>query len=135
MTRQRESVYLTLIACESHPTADELMAMVHAVDPEVSQATIYNTLEALVGCGLAQRIPSPTSGGACRFDANTGDHVHMVLDDGRVLDVPMDLSKRILESMPADVITELSERTGIELSSIKIEFIGKKEVDQALMSD
>jgi Fur family transcriptional regulator, peroxide stress response regulator len=124
-TRQRESVYLMLTQCTTHPTADELMDLVHENDPEVSQATIYNTLEALVGCELARRIPSRISGGACRFDADTGEHVHLVLGDGRVLDVPMDLSQRILDAVPSDVLEELSTRTGVELSGIKIELLGQ----------
>lgn len=123
-TRQREAVYQVLCACESHPTADDLMALVRSVDPEVSQATIYNTLDAFVECGLAKRIPSPTSGGACRFDPNTDEHVHLVLDDGRMMDVPMDLSQQILDAIPTQVLEELSARTGIELSGIKIELLG-----------
>lgn len=123
-TRQREAVYQVLCGCESHPTADDLMALVRTVDPEVSQATIYNTLDAFVECGLANRIPSPTSGGACRFDPNTAEHVHLVLDDGRMMDVPMDLSQQILDAIPTSVLKELTTRTGIELSGIKIELLG-----------
>jgi Fe2+ or Zn2+ uptake regulation protein len=124
-TRQREAVYQTLRACDTHPSADGLMDLVHEVDPEVSQATIYNTLEALVECGLARRIPSPTSGGACMYDANIGEHVHLILKDGRVMDVPMDLGQQIIDAVPATVLKELSERTGIELAGIKIELMGQ----------
>jgi len=123
-TRQRESIYQVLYTCQSHPSADELMAMVRARDPEISQATIYNTLDALVVCGLANRIPSPTSGGACMYDANTGAHVHIVFKDGRVMDVPTDLSEQILDAVPASVLDELSQRTGIELGGVKIELMG-----------
>ncbi len=124
-TRQRESVYQMLVECDTHPTADELMARVREVDPEISQATIYNTLDAFVSCGLSRRIPCPTSGGACRFDADTREHVHIVLQDGRVMDVPNDLSQQIIDAMPASVLDELTQRTGIELSGIKIELIGQ----------
>jgi len=123
-TRQREVVYQVLIECKSHPSADELLTLVHDTDPEVSQATIYNTLDAFVDCGLAKRIPSPVSGGACRYDADIAEHVHLVLQDGRVLDVPSDLSEQILDAVPTSVLDELTKRTGIELSGIKIELIG-----------
>jgi Fur family transcriptional regulator, peroxide stress response regulator len=123
-TRQREAVYQELRATTSHPTADELMAMVRVSDPEISQATIYNTLDALVGCGLARRIPSANSGGACMYDANIGEHVHLVLDDGRVMDVPMDLSKAILDAVPERVLKELADRIGVKLSGINIELMG-----------
>lgn len=124
-TRQREAIYQVLYGCDSHPTADELMALVRTLDPEISQATIYNTLEALVDCALASRISSPSSGGACMYDANTGEHVHLVLKDGRVMDVPTDLGQQILSAVPASVLDELTARTGIELSGIKIELMGQ----------
>jgi len=123
-TRQREAVYQMLCACKSHPTADELLALVHTIDPEVSQATIYNTLEILVGCRLARRIPNPSSGGACRYDANTAEHVHLVLEDGRVMDVPTDLSEKILDAMPASILEELNARIGVGLKGIRVELLG-----------
>ena len=128
-TRQREVIYQSLQTSKAHPTADELLDLVHAHDPEVSQATIYNTLEAFVGCGLANRIPSPISGGACRYDADIGSHVHLVLDDGQVMDVPMDLSQQILDAVPASVLEELTTRTGVELSGMKIELFGKEDAN------
>ncbi len=102
------------------------MALVRSVDPDISQATIYNTLEALVECGLAKRIPSPTSGGACMYDANTGEHVHLVLDDGQVMDVPTDLSQQILDAVPQSVLEELAARAGVELRGINIELLAQK---------
>jgi Fur family ferric uptake transcriptional regulator len=123
-TRQREIVLCELTRCNSHPTAEELLAAVREIDPDISQATIYNTLEAFVGCGIARRISSTLAGGACRYDADMGEHVHLVLEDGRVMDVPMDLSKQILDAVPESVLQELSQRVGFELSGIKIELLG-----------
>lgn len=122
-TRQREVVYQVLSSCTSHPTADELMDLVHKIDPEVSQATIYNTLDALVLCKLARRIPSPNSGGACRYDGDIGEHVHLLLKDGRVMDVPMDLSQRIIDAIPESILAELRTRTGISDFDINIELV------------
>lgn len=124
LTRQRESVYRTLCASRQHPTAEQLLAEVHYEDPEVSQATVYNTLETLVECELATRIPASTSGGACRYDADMQEHVHIVLDDGRIMDVPSDLSKRLIDSVPDSLLTELAERLGVTCSGIKIELSG-----------
>jgi Fe2+ or Zn2+ uptake regulation protein len=124
LTRQRESVYRTLCASKQHPTAEQLLAEVHREDPEVSQATVYNTLDTLVECELATRIPASTSGGACRYDADMQEHVHIVLDDGRIMDVPSDLSKRLFESVPESLLAELAERLGVTCSGIKIELTG-----------
>ena len=124
MTRQREAVYRALCTNSNHPTAEQLLAEVHQIDPEVSQATVYNTLDTLVECGLANRIPASTSGGACRYDADIHEHVHLVLDDGRILDVPQDLSKRLIDSVPDALLAELGERLGVTCSGIKIELSG-----------
>ena len=124
MTRQRESVYRALCQSKSHPTAEQLLAMVHTEDPEVSQATVYNTLDTLVECGLANRIPASTSGGACRYDADTHTHVHIVLEDGRIMDVPEDLSSRLIDSVPETLLNELNDRLGVTCSGIKIELTG-----------
>lgn len=124
LTRQREAVYRALCASHHHPTAEQLLEEVHRVDPEVSQATVYNTLDTLVDCGLANRIPANTSGGACRYDADMDEHVHIVLDDGRIMDVPPDLSKRLINSVPDALLNELAERLGVTCSGIKIELSG-----------
>lgn len=123
-TRQRESVYRALCGCCDHPTAEQLLSLVHETDPDVSQATVYNTLDTLVDCGLANRIAASTSGGACRYDAYIGEHVHMILDDGRILDVPADLSERLIQSVPNELLDELSTRLGVTCSGIKIELSG-----------
>lgn len=98
-TRQRELVYLTLASTDTHPTADELLTAVRAEDASVSQATVYNTLETLTGCGLARRLPSRTAGGPCRYDADLRPHVHLALPDGRVVDAPDGVSEAILTAL------------------------------------
>lgn len=125
LTRQREAVYRTLCASREHPTAEQLLAAVHRDDPGVAQATVYNTLDTLVECGLAGRIPARTSGGACRYDADTHEHVHLVLDDGRILDVPGDLSQRLMDAIPQALLGELGERLGVTCSGITIELSGR----------
>jgi len=124
-TRQREAVFRALSGCKDHPTAEQLLGKVHAIDPEVSQATVYNTLDTLVDCGLATRIPSSLSGGPCRYDADTDDHVHMVLPDGRIMDVPEDLSRRLIDAVPQGLLDELAQRMGTECSGVKIELTGR----------
>lgn len=100
-TRQREMVYAALASTDTHPTAEELLTAVRAADPGVSQATVYNTLETLTGCGLARRLPSRNAGGPCRFDADVHPHVHLTLPDGRVIDAPQGVSEAILAALNA----------------------------------
>jgi Fe2+ or Zn2+ uptake regulation protein len=98
-TRQRELVYLALASTDSHPTAEELLTAVRAADPGVSQATVYNTLDALTGRGLARRLPARAAGGPCRYDADLTPHVHLTMPDGRVLDAPTGVSRAILAAL------------------------------------
>jgi Fur family peroxide stress response transcriptional regulator len=119
-TRQREVIYEALAATKSHPTAEELFHSVRPLEPGLSLATVYNTLDALSACGLVRRLPCPSGSGACRFDAVTQDHVHISLGDGRIMDAPDDLSGRLLGSIPPAVIAELEQRLGVRVRGLSL---------------
>lgn len=120
-TRQRELVYAALAATDTHPTAEELHTTVRREDPGVSLATVYNTLDALTAAGLARRIPCPTAGGPCRFDADTGPHIHMAIGGSRVVDLPSDLSERLLAALPAELLSEVERRMGVTVRAVNIQ--------------
>jgi Fe2+ or Zn2+ uptake regulation protein len=120
-TRQREVIYDALASAKTHPTAEELFTSVRCVEPGLSLATVYNTLDALAACGLVRRLPCPN--GACRFDACMHDHVHLSTGDGRIVDVPEDLSGRLLSGIPADVIAELEERLGVRVRGLSLQVV------------
>lgn len=118
-TRQRELVYAALASTDTHPTVEDLLAGVRAADPGISQATVYNTLDTLVGCGLARRLPARSAGGPCRYDADVHPHVHLTLPDGRVVDAPESVSDAILGALDGAGMGHLgvsSERiTGVHI--------------------
>jgi Fe2+ or Zn2+ uptake regulation protein len=129
-TRQREAIYHALASTDTHPTAEELFVLVRRADPSVSLATVYNTLEAFVRRGLARRltgVPGERPGGAApaRYDADTRDHIHFVAADGRVRDVPSDLSRRLVECLPPDLVDELERRMGVRVDRVRIELAGR----------
>jgi Fe2+ or Zn2+ uptake regulation protein len=119
-TRQREVIYQALAAARSHPTAEELFQSVRPMEPGLSLATVYNTLDALSACGLVRRMPCPGGSGACRFDAITRDHVHIAIADGRIVDAPEDISGRLLGAIPQDVIAELEQRMGVRVRGLSL---------------
>jgi Fe2+ or Zn2+ uptake regulation protein len=86
-TEQRAAVYRYLRATEAHPTADEVFTGVRGAIPDISLATVYKSLETLVGCGLALKL---TYGdGSARYDGRTDPHHHArCLLCGSVLDIP-----------------------------------------------
>jgi len=115
-TRQRVALYEALASTEIHPTADQLYQMVSATQDDeqhVSLATVYNTLEAFCEAGLVQKIAC--KGGSVRYDATTSNHLHLRDQcSGAVADVPEDLSKMILEQLPAEVLQAIGNQDGFQ---------------------
>lgn len=119
-TRQRVEVYSALASTKSHPTAEELHRMVESRSPGMSLATVYNTLEVLCGAGLARRVPTA---GSCpaRYDADTSPHLHLVDENGEVVDLPADLAQEILGSLPEGLERRLADRFGRRVSHVSIQ--------------
>lgn len=120
-TRQREVIYRALAEADTHPTADELLVEVRRRDPGVSLATVYNALEVFRKSGLCRRVMMVS--GSARFDADVSAHVHAATEDGRLLDVPPELSSRTLQRIDADLVRELEQRLGRRISQVAVQFI------------
>ena len=85
-TEQRAAVYRFLAHTNDHPTADEVFLNVRSDVPGISLATVYKSLETLVGCGLATRLSY--SDASARYDGRTDPHHHTrCLACGSVADV------------------------------------------------
>lgn len=124
-TRQREVMYHALIGTTSHPTAEELFGTVRYADPGISLATVYNTLEAFTDKGLCRRMGCARGTGACRYDADMHDHVHVVAPDGRVMDVPEDLGARLTAAIPTELLHELERRLGVRLGRMGMQILAE----------
>ncbi len=87
-TSQRRCVYDVLLQKRDHPTADEVFMRAKKAMPEISHATVYNCLDALVQCGLARQVSLER--GATRFCPNMEEHCHYYCDEcGDVFDVAL----------------------------------------------
>ena len=115
-TDQRAAVYRFLIGTETHPTADDVFTSVRQEIPDISLATVYKSLETLVGCGLAIKL---TYGdGSARYDGRTDEHHHArCLTCGRVSDVPGRLDA-------AALATELRPAKGFTVQGYRVELVG-----------
>lgn len=92
-TRQRQRVYRVLVAHQDHPTAEELFLRVKKTTPDISLATVYNCLDALIKCGLVRQVTVDRA--AARFCANMGDHLHFHCEScDKVVDVPFSSGTR-----------------------------------------
>jgi Fe2+ or Zn2+ uptake regulation protein len=77
-TRQRKQVYDVLLDERDHPTAEEVFIRAKGSSPEISMATVYNCLDALVKCGLVRQVTLER--GAARFCPNMREHCHFYCD-------------------------------------------------------
>jgi Fur family transcriptional regulator, ferric uptake regulator len=122
-TQKRAAIYQTLASMDTHPTAHELLAAVKINESKISLATVYNTLESLSTSRLCRKIPNTSGSGPSRYDADVGPHVHVLVSDGRVMDVPHDLSLRILADLSPDTLGELENRLSIKVTEIDLKII------------
>lgn len=87
-TPQRRHVYDVLSSKLDHPTAEEVFIRAKKAMPEISLATVYNCLDALVTSGLVRQVQLQR--GATRFCPNMTEHAHFHCDAcGAVFDVPL----------------------------------------------
>lgn len=119
ITPQRRAVVQALAGQHVHRTADQVHANARVLVPEVSLATVYNTLNELVSMGEISAIN--VGDGSTRYDPKVGpDHHHLICDGcGRIYDVE-----------PIGVETlELSgaERHGMRVDSVEVVFRGRCE--------
>jgi Fur family peroxide stress response transcriptional regulator len=85
-THQRTVIYRALASTTTHPTAEELHALLLRELPSLALGTVYKSLTTFCGLGLVREL-SP-GGGPSRFDAHPGEHHHLWCRIcGRVQDV------------------------------------------------
>lgn len=125
-TQQRTMIYDALRAACCHPTADDLFRIVRERDPGLSLATVYNTLDVLSDAGLVNRLPPASPSGPSRYDADQGEHIHAMLADGSIMDVPDDLSSRLTAALPADVLAEIQARLGVQIDRVHIQLAASR---------
>lgn len=115
LTDQRAAVYRFLAGTDTHPTADDVFTSVRSDIPDISLATVYKSLETLVGCGLAQKL---TYGdGSARYDGRTDPHHHArCLRCDKVMDVPGRLDDAAL--------ARLRQVQGFEVEGYRLELVG-----------
>ncbi|WP_046501043.1 Fur family transcriptional regulator [Streptomyces odonnellii] len=116
MTAQRRVVAQVLDGDHVHLTADEVHALAAERLPEISRATVYNTLGELVSLGEVLEVS--TEGRAKRYDPNAHrPHQHLVCSDcGTIRDVHP--TGNPLADLPAE------ERFGFTVSEVEVTYRG-----------
>jgi len=116
ITDQRRAVCDYLARTESHPTPSEVYAQVNGSHPEISRATVYNTLNALRDLGAIVEIS--VGGDHTHYDTNPEPHVNLVcLRCGQVVDYAGDVPLNAL-------YTIVYGRTGFHAVSAQVQMVG-----------
>ena len=85
-TPQRQQVYSVLLEKRDHPTVEEVFIRSKQEMPDISMATVYNCLDALVQCGLVRQVNLDRA--ATRYCPNMKEHSHFYCDEcGGIYDV------------------------------------------------
>ena len=79
MTAQRQHVYDVLMEKKTHPTAEEVFIRAKKGMPDISMATVYNCLDALVSCHLVRQVNQDRT--ATRYCSNMREHHHFYCED------------------------------------------------------
>ncbi|MBX3052669.1 MAG: transcriptional repressor [Caldilineaceae bacterium] len=116
ITDQRRAVCDYLARTESHPTPLEVYAQVRDIHPEISRATVYNTLNALRDLGAIVEIS--VGGDHTHYDTNPEPHVNLVcLRCRQVYDYA--------GSVPlATLYATVRQQTGFQAVSAQVQMVG-----------
>ncbi len=126
LTPQRLLIYQTLLQSKQHPTAQDLFEKTKGQLPSLSQATVYNTLQALVRAGLIQEI-GEAGDGAVHYDADLTPHVNLIctrchrVDD--FFDVPLNM-----------VAQQVAGQSGYQIQGARVAYYGLCPDCQAAVS-
>jgi Fur family transcriptional regulator, peroxide stress response regulator len=123
-TRQRAAVYDHLCAADTHPTAEQVFSSVRGQIPNISLATVYKALDALVEAGVATRIGN--GNGPARYDGRGDAHYHFRCEKtGEIIDLPLEYDPSLLDKLGPQVQETLREH-GFEVVGHRLELIGRR---------
>jgi Fur family transcriptional regulator, stress-responsive regulator len=117
ITPQRRSVLQALDGDHVHLSAEQILGGARRVVPEVSLATVYNTLNELVAMGEITEVR--LSDGTTRYDPKIGpNHHHLVCEGcGLIFDVePQGVEGLVLPPV---------QRYGMAVDSVEVVFRGR----------
>ena len=94
MTPQRRAIIEIIADCTIHPTAEQIYEKVLQRMPDISLATVYNTLRELVS--IDQVYELNLGHGVRRYELSRFEHAHLVcLRCGKIVDTPGDFGRLI----------------------------------------
>lgn len=115
MTAQRRAIAEVMVGDDVHLTAEEVHRRARVALPELSLATVYNTLNDMVASGLlAERRHLP---GAARYDPGPQPHHHLVC---RHCDRLVDIGPAAV----GPVVLDEESGQGFSVDAVEVTFFG-----------
>lgn len=116
LTPQRIAICRHLAESKAHPTSAQIYEALKPRYPSLSLATVYNTLEALVGLGVVNAL-GHAGDGTVHFDADTSPHINLAcLACHQIVDVA--------SSQAAGLESEISRVSGFQLLGARVMYYG-----------
>jgi Fur family transcriptional regulator, ferric uptake regulator len=117
VTRQRLLVADALASHGRQISAQDLYDRLRRIDPRIGRATVFRTLEALVGAGVARRLEQ--GGHVYGYVACRPEHHHHLACDrcGRVEEIGEGYIMPVAERVAADL--------GFEIDDARLDFYGR----------
>lgn len=98
-TPQRQHVYDVLLGERNHPTAEEVFIRAKKGMADISIATVYNCLDALVKCDLVKQVNLDRD--ATRYCPNMTEHSHFYCDEcGDIHDIALPATTQANLNLP-----------------------------------
>ena len=125
VTRQRDAVFQFLRSVDSHPSAEQIFQEVRHKIPNISLATVYKALEALVAAGVALKLANAE--GPARYDCHCEDHYHLrCTTTGEIRDLDTPFDPNLLAKLDPRLLDRLREQ-GFRFTNYRLEILGEFE--------
>ncbi len=116
VTPQRLAICQLLANTETHPTANDIFLELKDKYPSLSLATIYNTLDVLVGMGAVNALGS-IGDDKVHFDGNTSPHINLACIKCHKI---VDLHTKEINQLN----TEINQRSGFKVLGSRVLYYG-----------
>lgn len=114
LTPQRRAIIDYLASTDNHPNAHQIFQEVQKAHPDISLATIYNTLKKLEGLGLVKMLEVEPDN---RWETNLNEHINLICTIcGKIQDMEGSLtinSEEVLHRFGFQVLDSRMEYHGV----------------------
>jgi Fur family peroxide stress response transcriptional regulator len=119
VTPQRVAILEAIIRLNNHPTAENIIDYIRENNPNISTATVYKVLDALVMNDLIRKVK--TERDVMRYDAMMENHHHLYCSDSdRIEDFVDDELNEIIERY-----FEKKKIPDFKIEDVKLQIIGR----------